>query len=180
MAAKAHRKAMRPWFKKKRFILPLALIALVVFVSVLNGGNDPAQTTAAPAAPASSQPASEPAAAPTSEEPEPAEEPEGSLSVEEQNAVGAAQSYLEFSAFSRKGLIEQLSSDAGDGYPKKVATKAVDSLDVDYKEQAAKAAKNYLEVSNFSRQGMIEQLSSDAGDGYTKAQAEYGAKQAGL
>ena len=44
------------------------------------------------------------------------------VSAEEQNAIRSAQSYLEFSAFSRKGLIRQLSSDAGEGYSVKAAT----------------------------------------------------------
>lgn len=65
-AAKAHAKAMRPWFKKKRFILPLALVALVAFVTALNGGNDEAPVAAVPADSSSSAP-SEPAANKTKE-----------------------------------------------------------------------------------------------------------------
>ncbi|MFP5578483.1 MAG: hypothetical protein ACLGIZ_09635 [Acidimicrobiia bacterium] len=37
-AAKAREKAMRPWFKKKRFILPLILIAVIGLISVASGG----------------------------------------------------------------------------------------------------------------------------------------------
>jgi hypothetical protein len=81
--------------------------------------------------------------------------------------------------FSRDGLIEQLSSDAGDGYSVADATVAVDSLDVDWKENAAKSARQYLSMSGFSCQGLIEQLSSKAGDKYTVDQATYGARQAG-
>jgi hypothetical protein len=41
-AEKAYRKASRPWYKKKRFLLPLALVAIIVIVSVSNtgGGGD--------------------------------------------------------------------------------------------------------------------------------------------
>jgi hypothetical protein len=39
-AAKAYAKATRPWFKKKRFILPLALVAIVVAFSLAGGGDD--------------------------------------------------------------------------------------------------------------------------------------------
>ncbi|TCI99946.1 hypothetical protein E0W78_05385 [Aeromicrobium sp. IC_218] len=98
----------------------------------------------------------------------------------QENALAAAENYLEIAPFSRKGLIRQLSSDAGDGYSRKDATYAADHVDVDWKEQAVKAAENYLDISPFSRQAMIEQLSSDAGDGYTRAQAEHGAEKAGL
>jgi hypothetical protein len=37
-AAKAYAKAMRPWYKKKRFILPLGLVILAVLASAMSGG----------------------------------------------------------------------------------------------------------------------------------------------
>ena len=37
-AEKARAKAMRPWFKKKRFIVPLALVALIVISTASNAG----------------------------------------------------------------------------------------------------------------------------------------------
>lgn len=95
------------------------------------------------------------------------------------NAVRSAEQYLSISGFSRDGLIRQLSSDAGDGYEVGDATVAVDSLNVNWNEQAARSAKQYLEISGFSCNGLIEQLSSDAGDKYTVSQATYGAQQAG-
>lgn len=40
-AEKARAKAMRPWFKKKRFIIPLALVAIMVIAGVAgSGGSD--------------------------------------------------------------------------------------------------------------------------------------------
>lgn len=83
------------------------------------------------------------------------------------------------SGFSRRGLIKQLSSDAGEGYSVSDATAAVDSLTVDWNEQAARSAREYTDMSGFSCSGLIEQLSSDAGSNYTKEQARYGATQAG-
>jgi hypothetical protein len=103
-----------------------------------------------------------------------------SLTVSQEQAIGAAENYLEFSAFSRAGLIKQLSSKYGDGFSVKDATFAVDHIKVDWNEQAAKAAKRYLEVSHFSRSGLIKQLTSKYGDQFTRAQAEYGVKKAGL
>jgi hypothetical protein len=44
-AAKARSKAARPWFKKKRFILPLALLLLIVMVGVIGDGGDDAPDT---------------------------------------------------------------------------------------------------------------------------------------
>ncbi|MGO1166271.1 MAG: Ltp family lipoprotein [Janibacter sp.] len=110
-------------------------------------------------------------------EPEKEEPAEPEMTTEQENAIRAAENYLDFMPFSKQGLIDQLSSDAGDGYPQDVAEFAVDNIEVDYNEQAKKAAKNYTDTMPFSKQGLIDQLSSDAGDGYTREQAEYGANQ---
>lgn len=101
------------------------------------------------------------------------------LTGPQKNAVRSAKLYLSISGFSRAGLIEQLSSDAGEGYDKKDATVAVDSLNVDWKKQAERSAKQYIDLMGFSCKGLIEQLSSSAGDRYTKEQAQHGAKAAG-
>lgn len=102
-----------------------------------------------------------------------------SLTGPQKNAVKSAKQYLSISGFSRNGLIEQLSSESGDGYRVADATVAVDSLNVDWDKQAARSAKQYLGISGFSCKGLIQQLSSSAGDKYTESQASYGAKQAG-
>lgn len=102
-----------------------------------------------------------------------------SLTGPQNNAVRSAEQYLRISGFSRNGLIQQLSSDAGDGYNIADATVAVDSLNIDWNKQAVKSAKQYIGISGFSCKGLIEQLSSSAGDGYTVSQATYGAQQAG-
>ena len=83
------------------------------------------------------------------------------------------------SVFSKRGLIAQLSSDAGDGFSVSDARAAVDSLSVDWNEYAAESARQYLSMSGFSCKGLIEQLSSNAGDKYTVAEATYGARKAG-
>ena len=101
------------------------------------------------------------------------------LTGPQKNAVRSATQYLSLSGFSRGGLIQQLSSSAGDGYEVADATAAVDSLDVDWNENAAKSAKQYLSITGFSCNGLIDQLSSSAGDKYTVSQATYGARQAG-
>lgn len=96
-----------------------------------------------------------------------------------QNALDSAEDYLDFSGFSRLGLIEQLSSQYGDGYAVADATWAVDSLGVDWNQQAVRSAKSYLDFTSFSRQGLIEQLSSSYGDQFTVAQATYAADKLG-
>jgi colicin import membrane protein len=98
----------------------------------------------------------------------------GGDSVSRQNAIESAYSYLEYSAFSRSGLIDQLEFE---GYSTSDATYAVDSIDVNWNKQAAKSAASYLEYSSFSRSGLIDQL---VYEGFTRSQAEYGVSQVGL
>lgn len=105
-------------------------------------------------------------------------EPEG-LSRPQKNAVRSAEQYISMTGFSRDRLIEQLSSDGGEGYEVADATIAVDTLNINWNEQAARTAKNYLDMTGFSCDGLIDQLSSDGGEGYTVDQATYGAQQAG-
>ena len=92
----------------------------------------------------------------------------------EENAIRSARSYLDFMAFSRSGLIEQLEYE---GFTNAEATLAVDYLDVDWNEQAWKSAEAYLDSMPFSRSGLIEQLEYE---GFTRSQATYGVDRAGL
>jgi Domain of unknown function (DUF4352) len=46
LAESAHRTAIRPWFKRKRLILPLGLIAVMVILQAANGGLDGPLNTA--------------------------------------------------------------------------------------------------------------------------------------
>jgi hypothetical protein len=92
----------------------------------------------------------------------------------QQNAVQKAKDYLDYTAFSRQGLIKQLEYDS---FSAEDATYAVDSITVDWNEQAAKKAKDYLDYTAFSHDGLIKQLEYD---GFTPEQAEYGTTAAGL
>jgi len=96
------------------------------------------------------------------------------------NALDAAQDYLDYSAFSRLGLIGQLSSDYGSGFRVEDATWAVDQLNVNWKQQAVRAAKEYLDFSPYSRDGLIDQLSSAYGSQFTVEEATYAVNQIGL
>ncbi len=102
------------------------------------------------------------------------------MTLVQKNAIKSAKQYLATAGFSRNGLIQQLSSDAGDGYDIADATLAVDSLNNDWNQEAARSAKQYLSIQGFSCKGLIKQLSSSAGDKYTVNQAKYGVNQAGI
>ena len=74
--------------------------------------------------------------------------------------------YLDYTAFSPSGLIEQLEFE---GYPPSVAEQAVSSLSVDWDAQARQMARDYLDYSSFSRQGLIDQLVSE---GFSRSTAQ--------
>lgn len=87
------------------------------------------------------------------------------------NALNSAYDYLDYSAFSRSGLIEQLEYE---GYTNDEATYAADNCGADWNEQAVKSAQEYLDYGSFSKIRLIEQLEHE---GFTKAQATYGVNQ---
>lgn len=219
----------KPLWKKKRFFLPVALVAILTIIGITNPtpSTTPVGSATRPVAPvltaaqkaeaakhaaevkaAAVQAAAQAAAAKAAADQAAAAQAaadkaaadkaaaaqaaaakaaaaraaqaaaEAALTSGQRNARDAAASYLAMTAFSRKGLIEQLESSAGDGYTHDEAVFGVDAQHADWNEQAFKAAQSYLAMTSFSRQGLIEQLESDAGDGYTHAQAVYGTDKA--
>ena len=89
----------------------------------------------------------------------------------EKNALEKALQYLEYTAFSYSGLIEQLEFE---GFTSSEAQYGADQCGADWNEQAARKAKEYLNYSSFSRDGLIDQLLFE---GFTQEQAEYGVSQ---
>lgn len=146
----------------------LALLALGGIISSCENDDKALTVQVAPTATGGTPP---PPAAP-SVTPAPAPDPGGTVS--QQNALEQAESYLEYSSFSRSGLIGQLEYE---GYSTDDATWAVDNVTVDWFEQAARTAASYMEYSSFSRSGLIDQLIYE---GFTPEQAEHGANAVGL
>jgi hypothetical protein len=182
-------------------ITAYVMVALIAIGSATSGGGEPtvkdksfaaapseaptpAEDTviqdddATPDAPVVSEEPVESEAPAPAPKPKPAPKPE--FTVSQEQAIESAESYLDFSAFSRLGLIDQLSSEYGEGFSTADATFAVDHITVDWNEQAAKSAKSYLEFSSFSRAGLIDQLVSEYGEQFTQEQAVYGVNQTGL
>lgn len=100
-------------------------------------------------------------------------EQETKVPREHRNALRSAEVYLKTMPFSKKGLYNQLTSDAGEKYPADAAQYAVDNVKTNWKENALKAAKNYDKIMPMSKQGLYEQLTSTVGDGYTPEEAQY-------
>jgi hypothetical protein len=146
----------------------LAAGVLIVFAGTACAEVEEDTSAAAPAAETTPDAAKKAKKSPAEKAEAPAE------TAGQENARRSAESYLEFSAFSRKGLIHQLKFE---GYSTKDATYAVDALSPNWNKQAAKSAKAYLDMSGFSRSGLIDQLEYE---GFTPAQAEYGVNKAGL
>jgi hypothetical protein len=117
-----------------------------------------------------------------SKPPKPKPTPKPSLTGPQQQAIQSAQSYLsEGTGFSYKGLVHQLDSKYGEGFPEAVAAFAVNYLHVNWYAQAVQSAKSYKsDGMGFSCSSMIQQLSSSSGENFTHAQAVYGAHKAGV
>ncbi|NHM15970.1 hypothetical protein GMI69_04720 [Eggerthellaceae bacterium zg-887] len=88
-------------------------------------------------------------------------------------ALDCARSYLNSSAFSRQGLIDQLKYE---GFSTSTAAAAVDATKTNWNQQAVKKAKQYLDTSAFSYQGLVDQLKFEK---FTGSQAKHGASNCG-
>ncbi len=83
------------------------------------------------------------------------------------NARRAAESYLEYSGFSREGLVGQLEFE---GYTTDDAIYGADNAGADWMHEAAESAESYLEYSEFSREGLAGQLEYE---GFTAEQIDH-------
>lgn len=88
-------------------------------------------------------------------------------STEMENALRAAESYLDYSAFSKSGLKKQL---AHEKYSAVAADYAVNTVKTNWNEQAVRSGKSYLEYTSFSKSGLQQQLKHE---GFTTSQAKY-------
>jgi hypothetical protein len=155
-ASKARAKALRPWYKKKRFIFAIVFVIIVTISIASNSGqssNSPGSSTSI-----------------TDEKPV----EHSSETPSQKNAREAAERYLSVSSFSKSGLGKQLKFE---GYDKSSINYALEAIEVDWNEQAAESAARYLEVSPFSHSSLVKQLKFD---GFTTEQAEFGTKKSGL
>ncbi len=107
-----------------------------------------------------------------SEAVKPVEKPKVTLTSGQENALEKAVDYLNYTAFSKKGLMDQLEYE---GFTHADALYAADNIGTDWNEQAYLKAVDYLEYSAFSRDGLIEQLEYE---GFTHSEAVYGTDKA--
>jgi SOS response regulatory protein OraA/RecX len=96
-----------------------------------------------------------------------------SATVGKKNALRKAYSYLDFTAFSYTGLIDQLKFE---GFTDGEAAYAVENCGADWFVQAQRKAVSYLDFSAFSYTGLIDQLEYE---GFTSEEAAYAADNCG-
>lgn len=163
---------------KKRLLPVVAVVVVLLFALSTCGSNDsskpeekPTESTQTP------QTTDETPNADNSQVDEPSAnseaEPAPSETMGQKNAVRKAKDYLNFTAFSYVGLIQQLEFE---GFSTEEATYGADQCGADWNEQAALKAQVYLDYTSFSRDGLIEQLLFE---GFTSEQAEYGVTAVG-
>jgi hypothetical protein len=164
----------------------IAVAAIVIIAAAASSSNNPSKptasttnaanrTAAASSTTAAGSPASPTAAVSASGPNSPAAPVSPPMTASQQQAVDAAQSYLsEGQGFSRQGLLQQLTSNNGNGFSNTDAEFAISDLNPDWDQQAVDAAQSYLsEGQGFSQQGLLQQLTSSSGAGFTEAQAEH-------
>ena len=177
-------KAKKPWYLRWWAIVIAVFLGIGTVSSIVSPPEDgkadtasSSETTAAPEStdpPATEAPTTEapttvppttapPTTAAPTTAPPPAEPPQTA------QARRKAQDYIDYSGFSRSGLIDQLEFE---GFPTDAATVAVDSLSIDWYEQAVRKAQDYIEYSAFSHSGLVDQLEFE---GFSPDEAEHGA-----
>ena len=92
----------------------------------------------------------------------------------QKSALRTARLYISYSYKSRSALIRQLEME---GYDTATATEAVDSLGMNWAEEAAGAAQNYVRLGNFNHDTLIAQLQYV---GFTPDEAAYAAASVGM
>lgn len=161
-------------------ITTVALISGIGSVRQPDAAVVPAPTSTASSAPAvTAKPTATPVAKPTptptpTVEAAPPPPPAPVVTVSQSQALRKAQSYLNYMAFSRSGLIDQL---VYEGFSAEDATYGADAVGADWMQQAALKAQSYLDYSAFSHEGLVEQLQYE---GFSAEEAEYGVTSVGL
>lgn len=107
---------------------------------------------------------------------EPPQTVETGFTPAQKNAIRKAESLLDYTSFSRQGLIDQLEYSE---FSTTDAAFAVGQIEanggVDWNEQAVKKAESLLDYTSFSLSGLVDQLEYS---GFTPSQAQFGASTA--
>lgn len=149
---------------KKELISLVAAGVLAVTLVGCGGGGDAKKETSA----------SQPEVSQSEKTPKVETPTEPAMTTSQKNALSKAKDYLDYTAFSYTGLIEQLEYEK---FSLEDATYGADNCGANWMVQAEKKAIDYLDYTSFSHDGLVEQLMYE---GFTAEEAEHGASSAGL
>lgn len=161
-AAKAKAKSLRPWFKKKRFIIPIVIVAIIIISSAANAGGGKKSADSASVGEVS-----------TSETSAAAEPEQPAVPAEYASALIQAQMYSDTLHMSKAGLYAQLISEYGGQFTPEAAQYGVDNVKADYNANALAQAKQYVETLAMSPAAVYDQLVSEYGGQFTPEEAQY-------
>ena len=89
------------------------------------------------------------------------------------SAINKAEIYGNRMYMSKQAIYEQLTSEHGERFSSEAAQYAVDTLDIDYKQNALEKAKFYQSKMSMSPERIREQLTSEYGEQFTAEEADY-------
>ena len=159
-------KEKKPFYKKVWFWI-LAVIVIAVLANMGKGTEkDNSATTTQEQAKTEENKTGE-------KKEEKKEEKKPDVPKEYESALKKAESYSETMQMSKKGIYNQLTSEAGEKFSKEAAQYAVDNLKADYKKNALEKAKSYQDTMNMSPAAIKDQLTSSAGEQFTEEEAQY-------
>ena len=160
---KAVKAYQRPFYKKKRYIIPSALLAVVIISQVTNSGSAPtSETVAAPVS--SSLPVATQPPAPTVDPAQQKASADAEAKVVADKAT-ADKATADKAAADKAAADKAVADQAASAAAEKAAAGTV------AQQNAVKKAADYLAYSSFSRTGLIDQLKFE---GFTTADATWG------
>ena len=173
-------KVKKPMKKGAKIALGIigGFIALIVIVAIATSGGNKEESQIAASTPAQKSAEAvtqkETTTVQTTQAPTTPAPTTQAVTLSQKNAIRKAKEYLRFTAFSQKGLIDQLKFE---GFSEDDAAYAIEHINVDWNKQAAKKAEHYLSFTSFSHSGLVQQLEFE---GFTNEQAEFGTTSVGL
>lgn len=152
-------RAPRPWYKKKRFVIPGACLLLIIFVGALGSGtgSDPRTPVGGTAATQGAEQEGEKTAEEIAAEKEAADKAEAE--------AAAAQAEAERLAEEQRVADEAAAAQAQAAEAARVGTLS--------QQNAYSQASTYLGNLPFSREGLLDQLTSEYGGQFAPADAEF-------
>lgn len=153
-------KPARPWYKKKRILIPGIIVLLIIFAAIGSSGNksDTASTTTE-------------TVEVVEESVAPAEPAEPEVPAEYKSALSKAESYSRTMNMSKVGIYNQLTSTIEQFSPE-AAQYAVDNVKADWNANALAKAKSYQQTMSMSPEAIRDQLTSSI-EGFTPEEADY-------